>query len=103
MLPPPHPANSQMQSLNEQFQNLKSNLATREQMLTLDKNPFVWKESGNTSGAVGALSLAAQDGSLITVENLSEDMEVSSVATATAEGSEDLYLQNWILFCHYHL
>lgn len=51
-------------------------------MLTLDKNPFVWNESGNISGVVGALSLAAQDGSLITVENLSEDVEVSSVAMA---------------------
>lgn len=63
-------------------------------MLTLDKNPFVWNESGNISGVVGALSLAAQDGSLITVENLSEDVEVSSV---------DPYLQNWILFCNYYL
>lgn len=70
-------------------------------MMTLDKNPFVWNESGNISGVVGALSLAAQDGSLITVENLSEDVEVSSVAMA--EDSEDPYLQNRILFCNYYL
>lgn len=70
-------------------------------MMTLDKNPFVWSDSGNISGVVGALSLAAQDGSLITVENLSEDVEVSSVAMA--DDSEDPYLQNWILFCNYCL
>lgn len=58
-------------------------------MLTLDKNPFAWNERGNISGMVGALSLAAQDGSLITVENLSEDIEVSSVATTIVENSED--------------
>lgn len=58
-------------------------------MLTLDKNPFAWNERGNISGMVGALSLAAQDGSLITVENLSEDIEVSSVATTIVESSED--------------
>lgn len=63
-------------------------------MLALDKNPFAWNERGNISGMVGALSLAAQDGSLITVENLSEDIEVSSVATSTAEDSTDFYLQN---------
>lgn len=58
-------------------------------MLTLDKNPFAWNERGNISGMVGALSLLAQDGSLITVENLSEDIEVSSVATTIVENSED--------------
>lgn len=72
-------------------------------MLTLDKNPFAWNERGNISGMVGALSLAAQDGSLITVENLSEDIEVSSVAITMAEDSEDFYLPNWILFCNHYL
>lgn len=58
-------------------------------MLTLDKNPFAWNEKGNISGVVGELSLTAQDGSLITVENLSEDIEVSS---------DYFYVQNRILF-----
>lgn len=48
-------------------------------MLSLDKNPFAWNERGNVSGVVGELSLTTQDGSLITVESLSEDIEVSSV------------------------
>lgn len=72
-------------------------------MLTLDKNPFVWNERGNISGRVGALSLAAQDGSLITVENLSKDIEVSSGSTIMAE---DFYLQNRTFFCatfNYHI
>lgn len=76
---------------------MKSNLETLEQMLTLDKNPFSWNERGNISGMVGALSLTAQDGSLITVENLSEDIEVSSVASTMVENLEHFYLQNWIL------
>lgn len=63
-------------------------LLSSEQMLTLDKNPFAWNERGNISGMVGALSLVAEDGSLITVEDLSEDIEVSCVATTTAEDSE---------------
>lgn len=77
-------------------ENVQSNFATCEQMLTLDKNPFVWNERGNISGRVGALSLAAQDGSLITVENLSKDIEVSSGSAIMAE---DFYLQNRTFFC----
>lgn len=77
-------------------QNVQSNLATREQMLTLDKNPFAWNERGNISGRVGALSLTAQDGSLITVDNLNEDIEVSSGFTTMAE---NFYLQNGTSFC----
>lgn len=61
-------------------------------MLTLDKNPFAWNEGGNISGVVGALSLATQDGSLITVENLSEDIEVSSLAATMAEDSKGFFL-----------
>lgn len=68
-------------------------------MLTLDKNPFAWNERGNISGIVGALSLTAQDGSSITVENLSDDIEVSSVLTTMADDSVYFYLQNRILFC----
>lgn len=58
-------------------------------MLTLDKNPFAWNERGNISGVVGALSLATQNGSLITVGNLSEDVEVSSLTASVVEDSED--------------
>lgn len=48
------------------------------QMLSLDKNPFVWNERGNISGTIGALSLATRNGSNIPVKNLNEDIEVSS-------------------------
>lgn len=48
-------------------------------MLSLDKNPFSWNGRGNISGLIGALSLTTQDGSGIPVENLSEDIEVSTV------------------------
>lgn len=74
-------------------------------MLTLDQNPFVWNERGNISGRVGALSLAAQDGSLITVENLSKDIEVSSGSTIIIM-AEYFYLQSRTFFCataNYHI
>uniref|UniRef100_A0A8P4G0C2 Polycystic kidney disease protein 1-like 2 n=1 Tax=Dicentrarchus labrax TaxID=13489 RepID=A0A8P4G0C2_DICLA len=45
-------------------------------MLSLDKNPFTWKERGNISGMVGSLALTTTDGSSILVENLSEDIEI---------------------------
>ncbi|XP_056899463.1 polycystic kidney disease protein 1-like 2 [Takifugu flavidus] len=66
------------------------------QMLTLDKNPFVWNERGNISGRVGALSLAAQDGSFITVENLSKDIEILMPSPAgTRVSSSILDLGNY--------
>ncbi|KAM4731296.1 polycystin-1-like protein 2 [Anableps anableps] len=45
-------------------------------MLSLDKNPFSWNKKGNISGLIGGLSLTRQDGSIIPVENLSEDIEI---------------------------
>lgn len=46
--------------------------------MSLDKNPFSWNERGNISGLIGALSLTTKDGSVIPVENLSENIEVSA-------------------------
>ncbi|CAJ1078835.1 polycystic kidney disease protein 1-like 2 [Xyrichtys novacula] len=45
-------------------------------MMSLDKNPFSWHERGNISGFIGSLSLTKTDGSLISVENLSDDVEI---------------------------
>ncbi|XP_039674212.1 polycystic kidney disease protein 1-like 2 [Perca fluviatilis] len=45
-------------------------------MLSFNKNPFSWNESGNISGQIGALSLTTKDGSSIPVENLSEDIKI---------------------------
>lgn len=49
-------------------------------MLSLNKNPFSWNERGNISGLIGALSLTAQGGSDIPVENLNENIEVSAAS-----------------------
>ncbi|XP_062420899.1 polycystin-1-like protein 2 [Pungitius pungitius] len=45
-------------------------------MLSLDTNPFSWNKRGNISGPIGALSLTREDGSIIPVENLSENIEI---------------------------
>ncbi|KAM6934543.1 polycystin-1-like protein 2 [Xenentodon cancila] len=45
-------------------------------MLTFDKNPFSWNERGNISSLIGVLSLTTKNGSGISVENLSEDIEI---------------------------
>uniref|UniRef100_A0A669CHB8 Polycystic kidney disease 1 like 2a n=1 Tax=Oreochromis niloticus TaxID=8128 RepID=A0A669CHB8_ORENI len=50
------------------------------QMLNLDVNPFCWKVGWDISRFVGSLSLTTKEGSVIPVENLSEDIQVS-VAT----------------------
>lgn len=50
------------------------------QMLNLDVNPFCWKVGWDISRFVGSLSLTTEEGSVIPVENLSEDIQVS-VAT----------------------
>lgn len=47
-------------------------------MLSLAKNPFSWKDGRNISGLIGSLSLTTPGGSNIPVEELSEDIEVSS-------------------------
>ncbi|KAL1007239.1 hypothetical protein UPYG_G00083860 [Umbra pygmaea] len=45
-------------------------------MLSFEKNPYSWREGGNISGAMGSLSLTREDGSVIPVENLSEEIEI---------------------------
>ncbi|XP_063356334.1 polycystin-1-like protein 2 [Pelmatolapia mariae] len=45
-------------------------------MLNLDVNPFCWKVGWDISGFVGSLSLTTKEGSVIPVENLSEDIQV---------------------------
>ncbi|KAM4608650.1 polycystin-1-like protein 2 [Polymixia lowei] len=47
-------------------------------MLSFEKNPFSWRESGNISSVIGTLSLTREDGSNIPVEDLTEDIEVSA-------------------------
>uniref|UniRef100_A0A6Q2XFJ3 Polycystic kidney disease 1 like 2a n=1 Tax=Esox lucius TaxID=8010 RepID=A0A6Q2XFJ3_ESOLU len=45
-------------------------------MLSFEKNPYSWREGGNITGAMGSLSLTREDGSVITVENLSEEIQI---------------------------
>ncbi|XP_013125652.2 polycystic kidney disease protein 1-like 2 isoform X2 [Oreochromis niloticus] len=45
-------------------------------MLNLDVNPFCWKVGWDISRFVGSLSLTTKEGSVIPVENLSEDIQV---------------------------
>ncbi|KAJ7986101.1 hypothetical protein DPEC_G00347310 [Dallia pectoralis] len=45
-------------------------------MLSFEKNPFSWRDGGNISGSMGSLSLTREDGSVIAVENLSEEIEI---------------------------
>lgn len=47
-------------------------------MLTLEQNPFCWNKRGSISGKIGAVSLTREDGSIIPVENLSENIKVSA-------------------------
>lgn len=48
------------------------------QMLSFGTNPFSWNKSDPISGAVGGLSLTRENGSVIPVVNLSEEIEVRS-------------------------
>ncbi|XP_028291886.1 polycystic kidney disease protein 1-like 2 [Gouania willdenowi] len=45
-------------------------------MFSVDKNIYSWREKGNVSGTLGDLSLVAEDGSVLSVKNLSEDIEI---------------------------
>nr|XP_040057277.1 polycystic kidney disease protein 1-like 2 isoform X1 [Gasterosteus aculeatus aculeatus] len=45
-------------------------------MLTLEQNPFCWNKRGSISGKIGAVSLTREDGSIIPVENLSENIKI---------------------------
>nr|XP_043906417.1 polycystic kidney disease protein 1-like 2 [Solea senegalensis] len=45
-------------------------------MLVLGENLFAWNKGGNISGQIGDLTLTRQNGSIINVGNLSEDVEI---------------------------
>ncbi|XP_037401275.1 polycystic kidney disease protein 1-like 2 [Pygocentrus nattereri] len=45
-------------------------------MLSFEKNPFSWSEGEPISGAVGSLSLTRENGSVIPVSNLNEEIEI---------------------------
>lgn len=45
-------------------------------MMSFDTNPYSWKE-GNITGTVGSISLTRPDGSIISVDNLPQEIEVS--------------------------
>uniref|UniRef100_A0A8C4F9S5 Polycystic kidney disease protein 1-like 2 n=1 Tax=Dicentrarchus labrax TaxID=13489 RepID=A0A8C4F9S5_DICLA len=59
---------------------LPPDILSSDEPVDVHKNPFTWKERGNISGMVGSLALTTTDGSSILVENLSEDIEVSTAA-----------------------
>lgn len=65
------------------------------QMLSLDKNPFSWNERGNINGQIGALSLTTKDGSAITVENLSEDIEVRAASAQSVSIQRSSHSLHW--------
>ncbi|XP_053722204.1 polycystic kidney disease protein 1-like 2 [Synchiropus splendidus] len=44
-------------------------------MMSFDKNPYSWKED-NITGTVGSVSLTKMDGTVISVENLPEEIEI---------------------------
>lgn len=46
------------------------------QMMSFEKNPFVWNQDEEITGTVGSLSLTRDNGSVIPVENLDEEIEV---------------------------
>lgn len=46
------------------------------QMTSFGINPFSWCEGDRISGSVGSLSLTKMNGSVITVANLTEEIEV---------------------------
>lgn len=50
-------------------------------MLSLKKNPFSWSEENNITGTVGSVSLTRGNGSVIPIENLSEEIEVRVLQT----------------------
>ncbi|XP_020344471.2 polycystic kidney disease protein 1-like 2 [Oncorhynchus kisutch] len=45
-------------------------------MLSFKKNPFSWSEENNITGTVGSVSLTRGNGSVIPIENLSEEIEI---------------------------
>ena len=49
------------------------------QMLSLANNPFSWSQAGNISGVVGSLSISKENGLVIPIENLAEEIEVRAI------------------------
>lgn len=46
-------------------------------MMSFEKNPYAWKEE-NITGTVASLSLTRMNGTVIPVENLPKEIEVTS-------------------------
>eukprot|EP00063_Salmo_salar_P007506 XP_013982341.1 PREDICTED: polycystic kidney disease protein 1-like 2 [Salmo salar] len=62
-------------------------------MLSLKKNPFSWSEENNITGTVGSVSLTRGNGSVIPIENLSEEIEVRVLQTPSYSMSfESIFL-----------
>lgn len=47
-------------------------------MMSFETNPYSWKED-NITGTVGSVSLTRMDGTVIPVENLPDEIEVSLI------------------------
>ncbi|KAM8893485.1 polycystin-1-like protein 2 [Spinachia spinachia] len=82
------PENMQMQDINVQkngtsrfsFPALPAHIVSPEEpvdvrMMSFEKNPHSWKEE-NISGTVGSVSLTRKNGSVISVENLPDEIEI---------------------------
>ncbi|XP_023129023.3 polycystic kidney disease protein 1-like 2 isoform X1 [Amphiprion ocellaris] len=82
------PKNMQKQAINVQknsssrfsFPSLPADIVSPEEpvdvrMMSFEKNPYSWSE-GNITGTVGSVSLTRANGSIITVENLPEEIEI---------------------------
>ncbi|KAM9366988.1 polycystin-1-like protein 2 [Symphorus nematophorus] len=82
------PEKMQMQNINVQkntssrfsFPKLPAHILSPEEpvdvrMMSFETNPYSWKED-NITGTVGSVSLTRMDGSIIPVENLSDEIEI---------------------------
>uniref|UniRef100_A0A3Q1B684 Polycystic kidney disease 1 like 2a n=1 Tax=Amphiprion ocellaris TaxID=80972 RepID=A0A3Q1B684_AMPOC len=77
------PKNMQKQAINVQknsssrfsFPSLPADIVSPEEPVDVRKNPYSWSE-GNITGTVGSVSLTRANGSIITVENLPEEIEI---------------------------
>uniref|UniRef100_A0A8C9XSG1 Polycystic kidney disease 1 like 2a n=1 Tax=Sander lucioperca TaxID=283035 RepID=A0A8C9XSG1_SANLU len=77
------PEKMQMQDINVQknsssrfsFPSLPAHIVSPEDPVDVRKNPYSWKEE-NITGTVGSVSLTRVNGTVITVENLPDEIEV---------------------------